>query len=143
MRVHGTCATDARTDVSARGLTVTIDERIESGGTGKGLSPVETMLASLAGCTNRITHKIAAAKGIEIRDMSVDVEAQFDRRGVTLAEEVDVPFPEIKLTVELNTDADDKTMEALKADLHRFCPISKVIRQSGTRITETWKIRKL
>jgi len=103
---------------------------------------VETMLAALAGCTNRITHKIAAERGVDIADMSVDVEALFDRRGVTLAEEVDIPFPEIKLTIELTTGADDRTMEAVKTDLHRFCPISKVIRQAGTTILETWTIKR-
>ena len=99
-------------------------------------------MASLTGCTNRITHKIADAIGIEILEMSVDVEAKFDRRGVELKEEIDIPFPEILLTIDMVTNADDALIDRLKTDLARFCPISKVIRQSGTKINEVWNVSR-
>ena len=97
-----------------------VDEPTERGGTNAGPSPTETMLGALATCTNVITHKIAAGMGVEISAMHVGVAAAFDRRGVTLAEEVAVPFPEIELKITLTTDADDAQMEDLKRDLARF-----------------------
>ena len=142
MKMHGACTTHARTDVSVRDIEVTIDEPAERGGSNLGPSPTETLMASLAGCTNRITHKIADAIGVDIKDMAVDVEAKFDRRGVELKEEIDVPFPEILLTIDMVTNADDALLERLKTDLARFCPISKVIRQSGTKITEVWNVSR-
>ena len=99
MKLQGTCSTHARTDVLVRDAEITIDEPEERGGTNLGPSPTETMLAALIGCTNIITHKIAAKNGIQIDVMSVDVEATLDGRGVTLAEEIEVPFREIKLLV--------------------------------------------
>jgi len=33
-------------------------------------------------------------------------------------------------------------MEKVKADLHRFCPVSKVIRHSGAEIEEVWQVTR-
>lgn len=142
MKLSGACPSHARTEVAVRDVALTIDEPTERGGTNTGPAPTETLLAALIGCTNTITHKIAAKQGIEIAAMTVDVEATFDRRGVTLVEEIDVPFREVKLLVKLTTDAEDTAIETLKSDLAKFCPVSKVIRQAGTPITEVWTVER-
>lgn len=138
MRLQGDCRSHSRTDVSVRDCNLVIDEPAERGGTNAGASPTETMLGALAGCTNVITHKIAASMGVEIAAMKVDVDAQFDRRGVTLAEDIAVPFPRIKLTIALTTAADESQVAAIRRDLERFCPVSKVLRESGSMIEEEW-----
>jgi len=33
-------------------------------------------------------------------------------------------------------------VERVKADLGKFCPLSKVIRQSGTKLEEVWNITR-
>lgn len=141
-RMHGACTTEARTDLTVRGHAIVIDERTESGGTNQGISPVETMLTALIGCTNRITHKLAAKHGVDIADMSVDLESHFDRRGTQLQEEVQVPFPAITLKIDIATDAEAEAVEKVKADLPRFCAVSKVLRESGTVISEHWTVRQ-
>ena len=100
------------------------------------------MIAALIGCTNVILNKIAAHNGITIDAISVGVEATLDRRSVTLQEEIPIPFPEIKLTITLSTRADDARLAKLKADLGRFWPVSKILRQSGTKIEETWMVTR-
>lgn len=140
MRLEGACPSHSRTDVSVRDRNIVIDEPAERGGTNAGASPTETMLGALAGCTNVITHKIAASMGIELVTMNVDVDAQFDRRGVTLAEEIAVPFPRIKLTISLTTSADETQIASIRRDLERFCPVSKVLRESGSVIEEEWNV---
>ncbi len=142
MRVAGEAASHSRTDVTVRDVATTIDEPEERGGTNKGLSPTETLMASLIGCTNVITHKIAAANGIQIAAMSVKADADFDRRGVTLEAEVDVPVPEIRLKIDLSTTASESEIEMVKRELAKFCPISKVIRQAGTKIVEEWTVTR-
>jgi uncharacterized OsmC-like protein len=140
VKLHGTCASHARTDVSVRDQQITIDEPEVRGGTNQGPAPTETLLAALIGCTNVITHKIAAKNGVRIDALSVDVEAAFDRRGVTLVEEVAVPFPDITMRIDITTDAEESAIDTLKSDLAKFCPVSKVIRQSGTNLNEVWTI---
>ncbi|MEE8435688.1 MAG: OsmC family protein [bacterium] len=140
MKMEGHASSHARTDITVRDLKVVIDEPEARGGTNQGPSPTETLMAALIGCTNVITHKIAHKHGIDIQSMNVRVEAQFDRRGVTLEEEIAVPFPEVKLIVNLTTDASPEAVEMVKTELAKFCPVSKVIRRSGTVINEEWNV---
>ena len=74
--------------------------------------------------------------------MTIDAESNFDRRGTQLLEEIEVPFPKIRLLIDVTTDASEAGLEEVKADLHRFCPISKVIRNSGTELEEVWNVRR-
>jgi uncharacterized OsmC-like protein len=46
-------------------------------------------MAALVGCTNVITHKVAHKNGVDIKSMNIRLEAQLDRRGVTLQEEIE------------------------------------------------------
>ena len=141
MRLEGDCASHSRTEVSVRDLKMTIDEPAERGGGNQGLTPTETLMASLIGCTNVITHKVAEKNGVDIKSMSIRLEAQFDRRGVTLAEEVDVPFPSVTLHIDIVTAADAATVEKVKRELQMFCPVSKVFRACGSEIKEVWNVR--
>ena len=143
MQMQGRAASHARTDIRVRELFSVIDEPVERGGTNQGLSPTETFAAALIGCTSVISHKIAHKSGIVLQDMSIQLEAEFDRRGVTLAEDVAVPFPAMTLTVNVSTDASGEQMDQLRRELAMFCPISKVVRASGTVLSEVWKVSPL
>lgn len=98
--------------------------------------------APTSGCTNVITHKIAVKNGVHLSAMRVRLEADFVRRGVQLAEEVDLPFPAMRLHIDITTDADDAAIERLKRELAMYCAISKLIRASGTRIEEIWSVSR-
>ena len=138
----GNSVSHSRTDVETRDVDVTIDEPTERGGTNMGLSPTESLVASLLGCTNVIGQRVAEANGVHFEDFHIEALAEFDRRGVMMQEEIEVPFPKIVLTISGKADVDDATLDKVKADLAKFCPISKVIRQSGTEIEEIWNISK-
>ena len=140
LAMAGACRSHARTDVSVRDLVTTIDEPLERGGTNAGPSPTETMIAALIGCTNVITQRVASKAGVEIVDMAVRAEAQFDRRGVSLTEEVTVPFPEIVLTIDLTTGADEAAVETVKTNLRKYCPVSRVFTEAGTNVITNWNI---
>ena len=140
MRMSASCPHHARSDISVRDLESVIDEPAERGGTNLGLTPTETLIASLIGCTNVITQRISEGYGLHIDAMNIDAQAQFDRRGVMLQEEIGVPFPEITLTISIATPDPASDFDKVRADLGKFCPIAKVIRQSGTVINENWEI---
>lgn len=139
-KLQATCPTHSRSDILTRDVETVIDEPKERGGTNLGLTPTETLMAALIGCTNVIGNKIAHKHGIELRDVSIDAEATFDRRGTMLQEEIDVPFPKIVLTVNVTTTASAAEIEKVKTELPMYCPISKVIRQAGTEIEEVWNV---
>jgi len=142
MKAHGDVRHHVRTDISIRDLTTVIDEPTERGGTNQGVTPTETLVAALIGCTTVVSHRIAGRLGIELADMSVDVSAEFDRRGVMQEEWVTVPFPSMDLAISVVTAASHDDIERLKQDLRKFCPISNMIRESGTELTETWNVTR-
>ena len=57
MRVKGSSKSHSRADIISRDVESVIDEPEVRGGTNLGLTPTETLLASLIGCSNVITHR--------------------------------------------------------------------------------------
>lgn len=142
-RIHGDCPTHSRTEISTRDVKTVVDEPKERDGTNMGPTPTETLVAALIACTNVISHKCAQKHGVKFDAMSIEAESMLDRRGVQLIEEIDVPFPKIRLIINVTTDASEADMEKVKADLHRFCPVSKVFRNAGTEVEEVWNQTRL
>ena len=143
MSMSATGETHARTKINIRDLSSIIDEPEARGGTNQGLTPTETLMASLIGCTNVISKRIAHKMGIELGEMDIQLSAKFDRRGTMLEEEIDLPFSSVMMDIEIDTDATEEQMTALKKDLAKFCPIAKVLRGSGVKITENWIVNPL
>jgi len=143
MSMSATGETHARTKINIRDVSSVIDEPEARGGTNQGLTPTETLMASLIGCTNVISKRIAHKMGIELGEMDIQLSAKFDRRGTLLEEEIDVPFSEVTMDIEIDTDATEEQINMLKIDLAKFCPIAKVLRGSGVNIIENWIINPL
>ena len=89
-----------------------------------------------------IGQRVGETHGVHFEDLTIEALADFDRRGVMLQEEIEVPFPKITLTISGKSNADAAALEKVKTDLGRFCPIAKVIRAAGTEIEEIWNIPK-
>ena len=139
-RMHGEVQSHSKTRATVRGVSTIIDEPLERGGTNQGQTPTETLVAALVGCTNVISHKIARKNGFELKSMHITADVEFDRRGVTLQEDVAIPFPAITLTIDVATAASAAQMEQLQTELAMFCPLAKLIRASGTVLTENWNV---
>ncbi|MDH4188398.1 MAG: OsmC family protein [Nitrospira sp.] len=140
--LRGTSVSHTRTDISVRDVETILDEPGIRGGTNMGLSPIEAMMAALVGCTNVTAHKVAKSIEVEIDAMTVGATLTIDRRGILLLEEVDVPFREVDLSIDMTTSANADEIEKIKTDLRRFCPVAKMIRSAGTTINEVWNITR-
>jgi len=138
MKLDGSSKSHSRTDIITRDVESVIDEPIARGGTNLGLSPTETLVSSLIGCTNVITHRIMEKMGFTINSMDIKSKTMFNKDGVGLIQEVDVPFPEITLDINISTNASENDLEEVKKQLSMYCPIAKVIRNAGTKINENW-----
>lgn len=137
-RAKAVCPTHARTEIPVRDLTVVIDEPLERGGTNLGASPTETALAALIACTNVIGHKNAHRLGVELGEITIEADCKFDRRGVLMEEEIDVPFPEITLTVACHGPATAAQLEEVGAETAKYCAIAKLFQAAGTDLTVNW-----
>lgn len=141
-RLSAEAESHSRTVLKTRDLIDVSDEPEARGGTNEGFAPTEMALASLMACSNVITHKIAKKNGVEILSLDLEVDAEFTRLGVMLEEEIDVPFPEILLTINLTTTADDAAVNILKTDLPKYCPIAKVFSQAGSNVISKWNVSR-
>ncbi|MEO0916533.1 MAG: OsmC family protein [Pseudomonadota bacterium] len=139
IKLSGRGTSHSRSETETDGLTIVIDEPVARGGTNEGPSPTATAYSALIGCTNVIGNKCAAKLGVDIGHLSFAMEVDFDRRGVLLMEEVDVPFTAIRLEVSSDGTATEEELAAVARETEKFCPISKLYEQSGTDLTVTWR----
>lgn len=140
--VTGTAESHSLTLLKTRDLVDVSDEPEERGGTNEGMSPTEFFEGSLVACTNVISHKVAKKNGINLMSYHITLDAGFNRHGVMLKEEVDLPFEDMILTIEVTTDATDDEMEVLAKELAMYCPISKMIIAAGTKLETKWIIKR-
>ena len=139
LKASAECPSHSRANVSIRDLTFAVDEPTERGGTNLGPTPTDTALAALIGCTNVIGHKCAKSLGIDIGHLTIDAVCDFDRRGVTLQEEINVPFSRVVLTVVADGSADQGALDKVATETEKFCPLSKLFRAAGTDVEVHWR----
>jgi putative redox protein len=134
------CPTHSRTHFTSGEAHSIVDEPIERGGTNKGPAPTDTLIAALSGCTNVITHKIAYANDIHLDGMDIEIDWDFDTRGVQLIEEIDTPFTSITLKIVLKGNISPDQIIFLQTELKKYCPLAKLIRAAGTQLNEEWSV---
>lgn len=139
LKVRAECPTPARANVTVRDLTFAIDEPTERGGTNLGPTPTDTALAALIGCINVIGHKCASQMGVDIGHLRIDAACDFDRRGVTLEEEVEVPFSAVTVTVKASGSATLEDLGRVAEETEKYCPLSKLFRAAGTGLEVVWE----
>lgn len=138
LKVEASCPSHSLAEISVRDVGFKIDEPEARGGTNLGPTPTDTALSALVGCTNVISHKCAKALGLDIGHLKISAVCDFDRRGVTLSEEIDVPFERIVLKVETSNPVDDEDLGRLADEVAKYCPLSKLFKEAGTTIEEEW-----
>lgn len=138
LKYSGEGKSHSRTDIQVRDLVAIVDEPVERGGTNEGPSPTEMAYAALIGCTNVIGQKCADKLGIDVGHLSFAMEVNFDRRGVLLMEEVDVPFKAVRIAVTADGPATEDELAQVARETEKYCAISKLYQNSGTDLTVTW-----
>lgn len=105
-----------RTQARVRGFApIDSDEPVALGGTDTAPNPVEQLLAALGNCLAVGYAANASARGIELRDLRVDVVGHLDLHTFLGLREGHAGFDDIQVVVHVDADA---TPEQL-ADLHR------------------------
>ena len=137
-RATAQCPSHSRTEIPIRDLNVIIDEPVERGDTNQGPAPTEAALTALIACTNVIGHKNAHRLGVDLGTVTIDADCKFDRRGVLMEEEIDVPFPKITLTVNCDSPARQEELTKVGEETAKFCAIAKLFQAAGTDLTVNW-----
>jgi uncharacterized OsmC-like protein len=101
-----------------------------TGGSGMELCSGDMLLEALVACAGVTLRAVATALGIELRGGTVSAEGDLDFRG-TLGVEKTAPvgFKTIRLSFDLDTDADAEKLATLKKLTERYCVVYQTIRQ--------------
>ena len=99
-----------------------------SGGDGSLLCSGDMLLEALAACAGVTLRAVATSLEIPVRDGRVLAEGDLDFRG-TLGVDRDAPvgFREIRLRLELDTDADETQLALLKRLTERYCVVYQTL----------------
>lgn len=143
LQMTADCPTHARTQVRIRQHELVCDEPEARGGTDLGAAPVEVLVAALCGCTNVILNRLAQMQGLTVRDLHIDASAELDTRGIREGLDLARPIPRVALTLDIASDAQGAALDTLRTELHKRCPVSRVLREAGIDIVEDWRVRPL
>lgn len=100
-----------------------------TGGTGLELCSGDMLLEALAACAGVTMKAVATALNIEIKSGKVKAEGDLDFRGtLAVSKESPVGFKDIRLTFELDTDANEEQLSSLIKLTERYCVVLQTLR---------------
>lgn len=102
-----------------------------TGGDGSLACSGDMLLEALVACAGVTLKSVATAMGIEIKNGKVKAEGDLDFKGTLgVSREVPVGFKEIRMTFELDTGAEQDTLEKLLELTERYCVVYQTLQHS-------------
>ncbi len=99
-----------------------------AGGDGLSLCSGDMLLEALVACAGVTLKAVATSLGIEVRRGVVRAEGEIDVRGTLgVAKEAPVGFRSIRLTFDLDSDADEEQLTTLLTLTERYCVVLQTI----------------
>jgi uncharacterized OsmC-like protein len=110
-----------------------------TGGNGLSACSGNMLLDALVACAGVTLSAVATAIGVELRDATISAEGDLDFRGTLgVSKEVPVGFKEIRLSFDLDTDADDEQIASLLKLTERYCVVYQTLR-NGPEMSVFWE----
>jgi uncharacterized OsmC-like protein len=117
-----------QTTVAVRDFELTVDEPEGMGGTNEGPNPLEYLLAAQAGCLNVTGQQIASEMNLDINDLDLAIEGEFNKAAFAGEEDGRTGLQDIEVTMEVDADADEDTIETWAERVETHCPVSDNIK---------------
>lgn len=118
------------TDAAGNGMN--IDIPVDQGGTGKGMRPMQTMLAALIGCSSVDVISILKKQRQEFTSFRMEVDGQREQgKEPSVWEEVALSFF-LEGTVEPG-----KAYRAAELSINKYCSVAETLRRAGASIQFT------
>ncbi|MBO9578359.1 MAG: OsmC family protein [Microbacteriaceae bacterium] len=119
------------------GVTVTVDGftgavraglHPAAGGTGLDACSADLLLQALLGCAGTTFRAVATASGVDIRRAELTATGTWDARGTLgLDREVPVGIQGIRVTIAVDTDADDERLAKMAVATERYCVVAQTL----------------
>jgi uncharacterized OsmC-like protein len=97
-------------------------------GKNEGANPVEFLLHALAGCVTTTLILHAAARGIEIEELSTELEGEIDLQGLlNLDDSVAPGYEEIRITLNVKANCSDEELDDLIEFTQGHSPVCNTV----------------
>lgn len=115
---------ETKTVVEARNFEFVIDEPAALGGTNEGPNPVEYLIGAWAGCLNVVVHTVGEERGIDLDAVEIQIEGGLDpRKLLGVDEDVRAGYQELHVRIDVESNADEETLDALGEEVEERCPV--------------------
>jgi uncharacterized OsmC-like protein len=122
--VSATSESETKTVVEARNFEFVVDEPPALGGTDEGPNPVEYLIGAWAGCLNVVVHTVSEERGIDVQNVDVEIEGDLDpRKFLGADDDVRAGYQDLRVRIDVESDADDEALETLAAAVEERCPV--------------------
>src|SRR3954470_906868 len=114
----------ARARTTARSFSIETDEPAPLGGSDAAVDPMELVLAAVGTCLSIGWVTQARKRGIDYRDLQIEVSGNYDLRGyLDIDEDTRPGFADISYTVTVDTDASPERLAEIKEAAERNSPM--------------------
>jgi uncharacterized OsmC-like protein len=137
-----------KSEVRIRDLSpMFLDEPRDLGGDNDGPTPLESVLASLCGCTAMIAHILEREMRFELSGMRCEADGVVDVRRAEMkrsgkkyseVEPIAHHFHAVHQRIYVTTPESDERLEILKGQVARLCPVSRLLEDAGVRFEVRW-----
>jgi len=115
---------ETKTAVETRNFDFVVDEPAALGGTDEGPNPVEYLLGAWAGCLNVVAHTVSEERGIDLDGIEIEIEGDLDpRKFVGATDDVRAGYQEIRVQIDVQTDADAEALDGFREEVEERCPV--------------------
>jgi putative redox protein len=114
----------ARARTTARSFSIDTDEPAPLGGTDAAVDPMELVLAAVGTCLNIGWVTQARKRGVEYRDLRIEVSGNYDLRGyLDIDDDTRPGFTDISYTVTVDSDASPEQLAEIQKAAERTSPM--------------------
>ena len=99
-----------------------------TGGDGSDACSGDMLLQALLACAGVTLRSVATAMGIELRTATLTARGEMDARGTLgVSKEAPVGLHDIEVVAEVDTEADDGTLDKLAQLTERYCVVAQTL----------------
>jgi uncharacterized OsmC-like protein len=121
---------DQCSEFTVRGFTFIQDEPVTVMGGGKGPTPTDFFISSVALCENVIFARNAAVHGLPIDSLETTASGDWNLKGLWELEGADSSFRKIIVETKIQTSASPSDVANVARLTHKRCPIYATLRKS-------------
>lgn len=117
------------------GNTVELDASPDIGGQGKGMRPMQMLLAAMGGCSAIDVINILKKQRQDLKDLKITIKGDREKDATpSLYQTVHAHY---KLFGKLDPD---KVEKAINLSIDKYCSVSRTLEKAGTTITHSFEI---